>query len=107
MAAWRYEISVLVLKNIFQGLEEKLRISARSCNILYIFSLTRTDTFYREARFIGPIKSIKMKRNKGVIFSGWKLLKVCTKLYQAKTNVCVTMETEGKMHRFSSKLIID
>ena len=47
MAAWRYEISLLVLKNIslvrcahswniFSTLEEKFRISARPCNILYV-----------------------------------------------------------------------
>ena len=44
MAAWRYEISLLVLKNIslvrnyFSTLEEKFRISERPCNILYLFS---------------------------------------------------------------------
>ena len=48
MAAWRYEISLLVLKKYFTSerservkyfstLEEKFRISARPCNILYIF----------------------------------------------------------------------
>ena len=47
MAAWRYEISLLVLKKYFtrslrslvkyfSTREEKFRISARSCNILYI-----------------------------------------------------------------------
>ena len=35
MAAWRYEISLLVLK-YFSTLEERFRISARPCNILYI-----------------------------------------------------------------------
>ena len=35
MAAWRYEISLLVLKNL-STVEEKFRISAWSCNILYI-----------------------------------------------------------------------
>ena len=46
MAAWRYEISLLVLKkyftrslrslvNYFSTLEEKFRISAQPCNILY------------------------------------------------------------------------
>ena len=39
MAAWRYEISLVVLKkknfNNFSTLEEKFRISARPCNILY------------------------------------------------------------------------
>ena len=38
MAAWRYEISLLVLKKYFSTLEEKFRISARPCNILYISS---------------------------------------------------------------------
>ena len=48
MAAWRYEISLLVLKKYFtrslrslvkyfSTLEEKFRISARPCNILYLF----------------------------------------------------------------------
>ena len=52
MAAWRYEISLLVLKKYFtrslrslvkyfSTLEEKFRISARPCNILSIyFSMT-------------------------------------------------------------------
>ena len=49
MAAWRYEISLLVLKKYFTSerservkyfstLEEKFRISARPCNILYLLS---------------------------------------------------------------------
>ena len=33
MAAWRYEISLFVLK-YFSTLEEKFRISARPCNIV-------------------------------------------------------------------------
>ena len=40
MAAWRYKISVLVLKKYF-SLEEKFRISARSCNILYILIMQK------------------------------------------------------------------
>ena len=47
MAAWRYEISLLLLKKYFtrslcslvkhfSTLEEKFRISARPCNILYL-----------------------------------------------------------------------
>ena len=47
MTAWRYEISFRVLKKYFTGslrslvkyfstLEEKFRISARPCNILYL-----------------------------------------------------------------------
>ena len=50
MAAWRYEISLLVLKKYFtrslrslvkyfSTLEEKFRISTRPCNILYIYRL--------------------------------------------------------------------
>ena len=49
MAAWRYEISLLVLKKYFtrslrslvkyfSTLEEKFRISARPCNILYLLN---------------------------------------------------------------------
>ena len=45
MVAWRYEISLLGLKKIvhsfaqyFSTLEEKFRISAWPCNILYIFN---------------------------------------------------------------------
>ena len=48
MATWRYEISLLVLKKYFthslcslvkyfSTLEEKFRISARPCNILYLY----------------------------------------------------------------------
>ena len=48
MAAWRYEISLLMLKKYFtrslrslrkyfSTLQKKLRISAWPCNILYIF----------------------------------------------------------------------
>ena len=48
MAAWRYEISLLMLKKYFirslrslvkyiSTLEEKFRISAWPCNILYMF----------------------------------------------------------------------
>ena len=35
MAAWRYKISLLVLKKYFSTLEEKFPISARPRNILY------------------------------------------------------------------------
>ena len=48
MAAWRYKISLLVLKKYFtrslrslvkyfSTLEEKFRVSERPCNILYIY----------------------------------------------------------------------
>ena len=61
MAAWKYGISLLVLKKFFTSernelvkyfstLEEKLRISARPCNILYLCCLKgkkfRVDTFF-------------------------------------------------------------
>ena len=36
MAVRRYEISLLVLKNIFSTREEKFRISAQPCNVLFI-----------------------------------------------------------------------
>ena len=50
MAAWRYEISLLVWKKFFthslrslvkyfSTLEEKFRSSARPCNILYLFMI--------------------------------------------------------------------
>lgn len=37
-AWWRHEISLLALKKYFSTLEEKLRISARPCNIFYVFT---------------------------------------------------------------------
>ena len=51
MAAWRYEIFLLVLTKYFtrslrslvkyfSTLEEKFRISVRPCNILYVFRKT-------------------------------------------------------------------
>ena len=39
MAAWRYKISLRVLKNIFSTLEEKFRNSKRPCNILYVWNV--------------------------------------------------------------------
>ena len=51
MVAWRYEISLLVLKNIslvrayFSTLEEKFRISARPCNILYVVTVLSENRF--------------------------------------------------------------
>ena len=43
MAAWRYEISLLVLK-YFSTREEKFRIFARLCSILYVKKIH--DFFY-------------------------------------------------------------
>ena len=51
MAAWRYEISLLVLKKYFTSelrslvkycstLEEKFPVSARPCNILYELNMS-------------------------------------------------------------------
>ena len=40
MAAWRYETrSLRSLVKYFSALEEKFRIPARPCNILYLFVL--------------------------------------------------------------------
>ena len=36
MAAWGYEFYLLVLKEILSALEDKIRILARPCNILYM-----------------------------------------------------------------------
>ena len=57
MAAWRYAISLLVLKifysyaaltrEIFATLEEKFRISARLCNILYVSNQTQNIQQYQ------------------------------------------------------------
>ena len=57
MAAWRYEISLLVLK-YFSTLEEKFRISARSCNILYLFCSLQTFSviFVKSFSNVGIIK---------------------------------------------------
>ena len=57
MATWRYEISLQVLKNIllvrwahswniFSTQEEKFRISAWPCNILYLFHVSILLLFY-------------------------------------------------------------
>ena len=49
MVAWRYEISLLVLKNVslvHAPPEEKFRISARACNILYLPN--SLDQFFKE-----------------------------------------------------------
>ena len=52
MVAWKYEISLLVLKEIFHvsTLEEKFGISARPCNILYIYSRNKSER--------SPIRSV-------------------------------------------------
>ena len=66
MAAWRYEISLPVLKRYFTSerservkyfstLEEKYRISARPCNNLYVSDLTKF--FYIGSR--GPFSGIR------------------------------------------------
>ena len=81
MAAWRYKISLLVLKKYFTSerservkyfstLEEKFRISKRPCNILYFFpkviATSHSGRFhvkfqgknrYRTNRFVIPLVS--------------------------------------------------
>ena len=58
MVAWRYEISLLVLKKYFtrslrslvkyfSTLEEKFRISARPCNILYVYYILYIIIMYQ------------------------------------------------------------
>ena len=46
MAAWRYEISLLVLKKYFSTLEEKFCVSTRPCNILYNYIEVLFHIFY-------------------------------------------------------------
>ena len=65
MAAWRYGICLLVLRNIalvccahscniyFSALEDKFRVSARPCNILHIY--------YAKGSRIKPFKSLMWK----------------------------------------------
>ena len=62
MAAWRYEISLLVLKNIsvdrslrsivkyFSTLEEKFRITARPCNTFFLLSQGSSPCHYPTQR---------------------------------------------------------
>ena len=60
MVAWRYEISLLVLKKYFTSerservkyfstLEEKFRISVRPCNILYVIHMSSKRPFLFES----------------------------------------------------------
>ena len=44
MAAWSYEISLLVFFECFSTLKEQFRISARPCNILYFCYQSRYKT---------------------------------------------------------------
>ena len=48
MAAWRYEFYLRVLKVSFilSALEDKIRIPARPCNILYIYSKEMLKTIH-------------------------------------------------------------
>ena len=70
MAAWRYEISLLVLKKYFTSerserlkysstLEEKFRISARPCNILYLWYLLKTSSKYTITDCVALQKDIR------------------------------------------------
>ena len=52
MAAWGYGFCVFVLKLKYLSLEDKIRITARPCNILYIsgFKEMAFSGLYRRAR---------------------------------------------------------
>ena len=93
MAAWRYEISLLVLKKYFTRslrslvkyfwtLEEKFRISARPCNILYICVLptmmpipanrTLSQCKIKLSRKILPVYIMKLSKIFLIsFFNGW------------------------------------
>ena len=77
MAAWRYEISLLVLKTFhsfaaltryFSTLEEKFRISAQPCNILYISRGTPLPCYPQ------------VSQTKDAFETGTKLLTSCSSL---------------------------
>ena len=64
MAAWRYKISLLMLKKYFtcslcslvkyfSTLKEKFRISARPCNILYVSTICSNNVLV--GRFLDHI----------------------------------------------------
>ena len=73
MAAWRYEISLFVLKKYFSTLEEKFRISARPCNILYLFCYFQTFSviFIKSFSNVGIIeeRSLQEERFLTIILS--------------------------------------
>ena len=50
MAAWGYEFNLLVLKYLSRVSEDKIHISARPCNILYVYPapIVHTLEFYPE-----------------------------------------------------------
>ena len=74
MAAWRYEISLLVLK-YFSTLEEKCGISARPCNILYVFSLIPFSGVLRATAFKGiRFHTILSATSQGRFLSGFSYL---------------------------------
>ena len=101
MAAWRYEISLLVLKKYFtrslrslvkyfSTLEEKFRISARPCNILYVSftipNITRESILLpvvsvREERIFYTITftECQKKKNGCQKFTNWYSLTDCKK----------------------------
>ena len=69
MVAWRYEISLLVLKKIFHSfaaltreivfnLQEKFRISARPCNILYLYHVHHHHHHLHDKISIDEIRTI-------------------------------------------------
>ena len=67
MVAWRYKISLLVLKKIFSTLEEKFRISARPCNIVYKFKVIIGTNFLgsnktANGKFVKFLKATESKK---------------------------------------------
>ena len=76
MVAWRYKISLLLLKNIYlihcahsgdisSTLNEKLRISTWPCNILYIFTCLVMSITDDAARQDNMFKVVMVKRHAG------------------------------------------
>ena len=95
MAAWRYEISLLVMKKYFTSerservkyfstLEEKFRISARPCNILYLCTHNRCVRWNDLLKEIAVAENLNTFKNRLrchlANFSG-EVLQTCNILY--------------------------
>ena len=85
MAAWRYEISLIVLKKYFARslrslvkyfatLEEKFLISARPCNILYLFQKHFLTLQGFLTDFIFLRVSVKLQLKNGMLMAWGKFL---------------------------------
>ena len=84
MAAWRYEISLLVLKKhftrslrslvkYFSTLEEKFRISSRPCNIFYLLLAIKVYWMFQK---FGPIVNCILRKAFNASLSKFKLIQV-------------------------------